>query len=162
MSDLRVNGLAELQRFLDQLPAKIERNIIRGALRQGANVIMKDARERAPKGSTRLLSKGLTTSTNVKGSTAYAYVKPRKQHGFLAYFFEYGVKPHSLKKGARRKTGKYQGQGRTHPGLSPQPFMRPAFDSQKEEAVIAVGEAIKKRLTKAGIDLPDINIGGDE
>ena len=33
MSSIRVTGLADLQKFLDTLPAKMETNIMRGALR---------------------------------------------------------------------------------------------------------------------------------
>ena len=44
MSDVKVKGLAELQAALDGLPAKIEANIMRGALRAGANVIRAEAK----------------------------------------------------------------------------------------------------------------------
>ena len=36
---VHVKGLSDLQAFLDQLPAKVERNVMRGGLRAGANVI---------------------------------------------------------------------------------------------------------------------------
>lgn len=45
---VQIHGLAELQRTLDQLPAKIEANVLRGALRAGANVIANEARRLVP------------------------------------------------------------------------------------------------------------------
>lgn len=38
-SQFSVKGLSELQKFLDQLPAKLEANVMRGALRSGAKII---------------------------------------------------------------------------------------------------------------------------
>jgi len=45
-----------------------------------------------------------------------------------------------------------------HPGAQPRPFMRPSFDGKSQEAIVAIGERIKKRLTKQGFDARDIDI----
>jgi len=37
--------------------------------------------------------------------------------------------------------------------------MRPALDSKAQEALKTVGEAIKKRLTKQGLDVSGVDIG---
>lgn len=161
--DIRINGLAELQGFLNQLSTKLERNVMRGALRKGAAVMRDEARQNiSGHKKSGKLAKGIQSSSNAKRDTVYAYVKTKGQHGYIGRFLEYGVRPHSLKKGAKKKSGKYQGEGRTHPGISPKPFMRPAFDSKKEDAVIAVGNEIKRRLAILDIHTPDIMIGGDD
>jgi len=49
-----------------------------------------------------------------------------------------------------------------HPGMTPKPFLRPAFDAKAQEAVIAVGEQIRARLESGGLDVADILIEGDE
>ena len=36
MTDIEVKGLAELQKLLDELPARIEANVVRGGLRAAA------------------------------------------------------------------------------------------------------------------------------
>jgi hypothetical protein len=41
-----------------------------------------------------------------------------------------------------------------HPGFRPVPFMRPAFDGKTGEALVAVGNQVRKRLTKQGINTP--------
>ncbi|HXC40333.1 MAG TPA: HK97 gp10 family phage protein, partial [Burkholderiales bacterium] len=46
--EFRVAGLAELYQTLEQLPLKLEKNILRGAIRAGAKVVADDARRRAP------------------------------------------------------------------------------------------------------------------
>ena len=50
-----------------------------------------------------------------------------------------------------------------HPGAKPKPYMRPALDARAQDAVIAAGEYIKKRLaTKNGLDTSDITIEAGE
>ncbi|MCR4331764.1 MAG: hypothetical protein NUV34_03535, partial [Sulfuricaulis sp.] len=50
-----------------------------------------------------------------------------------------------------------------HPGTKPHPHMRPALDSQAQNAVVAAAEYMKKRLSdKHGLDTADIVIEGDQ
>ena len=42
-----------------------------------------------------------------------------------------------------------------HPGARKNPFMKIALDSQAQAAVERVGEYIRGRLTKQGIEIPD-------
>lgn len=164
MSEVNVKGLAELQKFLDQLPAKVERNILRSSLRQGANVIKAAAvQQLAANGSkiTGKLAKGLKVSTRAKGGRATASVKAKGQHAHIAHWLEYGVAAHGVKKGAKRKSGKYQ-DGKLHPGFDAKPFFRPALDSQAGAAVKAVGETIKVLLTKNGLNASGVDIDIEE
>lgn len=164
MADVNVKGLSDLQKFLDQLPAKIERNIMRAALRQGANVIKAEAQQQlASHGNvkTEELSKGLKVSTRSKGGRVSASVKTRGKHAYIARWIEFtGAAPHIIK----AKTGKALSFGGgvfaaiNHPGFTAKPFMRPALDGKAGAAVVAVGEAIKKRLTKSGIDAAAVEI----
>ena len=50
MTDIEVKGLAELQKLLDELPARIEANVVRGGLRAAAKVIRDEARRLCPVG----------------------------------------------------------------------------------------------------------------
>lgn len=188
MSEVHVKGLAELQKFLDTLPAKIERNILRSALRQGANVIMQGARtELAGRSKTGDLARNLRVSARARGGTVTASVK---NNLFYAVMVEYGTRAHfiSVNVGARpsRMTrrgmrefsigtinkmvyrgslvigGNFVGESVSHPGARPLPFMRSALDKNAKAAVVAVGEQIKKRLTREGIDASDVIVEGDE
>lgn len=54
MPDFKVEGLAELQKMLDDLPANIEKNIMRGGLRAAAKVVQEEAQRVCPVGSGNL------------------------------------------------------------------------------------------------------------
>jgi HK97 gp10 family phage protein len=45
-----------------------------------------------------------------------------------------------------------------HPGARPYPFMRPALDQRAAEAAVAVGNYIKERLEKQGLDAANITV----
>jgi len=166
VTTINIKGLSELQTFLSQLPAKIEANVIRGALRAGVKPIRDAAKSAAPTGEPsetnkqryRLYQGALRDSIRISGridrrdgkitASIIAGGKSKKTGAdpFYAHFIEFGTKPH----------GK-------HPGIQPRPFLRPAMDAQAGAAVVAVGEYIKKRLaTKHDLDTADIVIEVDE
>ncbi len=159
MIEVRVTGLADLQKLLDTLPAKFERNILRGALRAGMRPIMQDAKANVPAKSG-VLRKGLKISARVKGGKVISSLKATGKHGYIAYWLEYtGAKAHHIK-GPLSFGGKVF-SGVDHPGFKPRPFLRPALDNRAQDALIATGEYIKKRLaSKEGIDTADIEIKG--
>ena len=166
MADLEhVNGLAELQAFMDQLAPKIERNIAQGALRAGMNVVKPVAQANIHSVSG-LLAKGLKVSARARGGVVTATLRTTGPHAFVARWVEYGTKPHTIT-ASDRKGLSFGGaffQSVNHPGIvNPKPFLRPALDTQARAAVVAVGEYIKNRLaTRHGLDTADIEIGGDE
>lgn len=154
-----VTGLKELQAFLDRLPAKMEANIMRAALRQGANVVRDEAQANAPVKSG-VLKAGLKVSTRSRRGVVTASVKVGGKHAFLARWLEYGTAAHFIKP-KKAKSLFFAGlfrDGVDHPGFAPRPFMRPALDSQSQAALLAVGEAIKKRLTKQGLDASGVDL----
>lgn len=59
-------------------------------------------------------------------------------------------------------SGNWVGPAVVHPGARARPFMRPALEAKAQEAVVAVGNYIKKRLsTKHGVETSDIEIEAD-
>lgn len=159
MSETHVKGLAELQKFLDQLPAAVERNIMRAALRQGANVVKAEAEANVPVKSG-VLKAGLKVSTKSRRGVVTATVKAGGKHAYLARWIEYGTAAHFIKpKNARSLFfAGLMREGVDHPGSAPKPFLRPALDSQAQAALMAVGEAIKARLTRQGLDASDVEL----
>lgn len=159
MSDASIKGLADLQKALDTLPAKIEANILRSALRAGAKVILEEAKSRVPV-KTGLLRDGLKVRTGLKKGKATATISTGGKHGFIAKFMEFGVATHEIKAkdGGSLFFGSVFASKVVHPGLRPRPFMRPALDSKASEAVVAFGNQVKRRLTKQGIETPDIEV----
>lgn len=161
-----VKGMAQLGKALAALGLKIEKNVMRGALRAGAVPIRDEARKNAAK-ATGALAKGLKVSTNVQRGTVYAKLRTSGKHGYIAHFIEFGTQRHwiSSRKGKMLRIPQ-EGGGRVivaradHLGSRAIPFMRPAIDTKSPDAVLAVANYMRNRLaTQHGIDVPDT---GDE
>lgn len=165
MADVQIKGLAELQTFMDQLPAKLEANVMRGALRAGMKTVQTEAQKNLYQSGTAKtyeLMAGLKVSTRIKNGTVMARLRASGKHAFVAYWMEFtGAKPHDIKPKRRKSlfiAGMF-GEIVHHPGFRPRPFMRPALDGQSQNAVVAAAEYIKNRLaTKNGLDTADIEI----
>ena len=160
MSDIRVKGLADLNKFLQQLPAKVEQSVLRGALRAGANVVMAEAKANVPVDSGQLRD-GLKVSTSSRRGRVTAKVKATGKHAFIAPWLEYGTAAHKItaKKGKGLFFGGLFVKGVQHPGSRPKPFMRPALDGRAQDAVVAAAEYMKRRLaTKNGLDTSSVEI----
>lgn len=174
-------GGAELQKLLNTLPAKIERNIMRSALRQGANIIKQAAQENIRNVSGDL-AKSVRISVKARGGKVAASVKAGDEKAFYPHMVEFGTAKHFIKvsdearytrktrKGRKKVSvgtinkmvargslvinGNFVGASVIHPGAAPHPFMRPAADEKTGEAIQAVVTQIRKRLTKEGINAP--------
>lgn len=159
MSEVRVKGLAELNKFLQELPAKVERNVLRGGLRAGAMVVRDAAKEQVPVDSGKLRD-GLKVTTGAKGGRVVASVKATGAHAYIAPWLEYGTKAHRITaKGKGLVIGDVVVRFADHPGINPRPFMRPALDSRAAAAVVAAANYMKRRLaTKHGLDTSDLEI----
>lgn len=166
MADVTVSGLAELHKMLQQLPGKIEGNLMRGALRAGQKVFLDAARSRVPVDSGELRD-SLRIQTKGK-SKKFGWVRVNLVAGnkkaWYAHMVEFGTVRHMIKP---RKAGGslfFGGESRKsvdHPGARQRPFMRPALDSGQGAALQATADYIRRRLPaalkKAGID----PVGGD-
>lgn len=172
-SDFKIKGVEKLNEFLKTLPAKVQNNISRGMLRSAAKPILQAAKQNCPVGEPsetgkikyKLYAGALRDSIRVSARIdnrsgqviasikAGGKVKRTGADVFYAHMSEFGTKPHALS-----KSGEIN-----HPGTSPRPFMRPAIDSEAQNAVLAAAEYVRKRLsTKHGLDTADINIEVDE
>ena len=159
MSEVNIRGASELQQFLNQLPAKMEANIMRAALRAGANVIKEEAKANVPAKDGDLRD-SVRVSTRLKNGRASASVKAGNKKAWYWRFVEYGTAAHTIKAKGNGilSFGGFFGRSVAHPGAVAKPFMRPALDTKANEAINAVGIAIKKRLTRQGIDTAGIDM----
>lgn len=166
MPDLiNVKGLSELEKFMDQLPIKVERNVARGAVRAGMNVVKPVAQANVHSVSGKL-ALGLKITTRSKGGMVVAKLKATGPHASIAHLIEFtGAKAHLIS-AATKKALSIGGQAFAsvhHPGFKPRPFMRPALDTEASAAVVAVGNYIKDRLaTREGLDTSAVLVEGDE
>lgn len=156
MADHRnISGGKALDDALKTLSAKIEKNILRSALRQGANVFKAEVRDniRVDSGDLR---RSVRVTTKSKGGRVTAAVRVGNKRAWYGPMVEFGTKPHKIlpkKKGAL-VIGQTRAMAVDHPGARPHPFMRPAFDSKPDAAIAVVGAQIRKRLTAEGINVP--------
>lgn len=151
MSELQVNGLLDLQRALQDLPLKIERNVMRGAVNAGGQVFRREARANVPIKSGDLRN-SIRVSVRVqsKAGTVEGTVKAGNKRAFYAHMVEYGTQAHIIKAkrgGMLRIGGKLIAQVQ-HPGARAKPFMRPAFDAGAQKSVDAFAEYIRNRLPR--------------
>ncbi len=164
MSETYINGLADLHKALQDLPGKIEGNIMRGALRAGQKVFQQAAQQAVPVNHGDLRN---SIKIKFKGrSQKYGWVRMHLLAGdktaWYAHLIEYGTASYYTGKG-RTVGGPYQIKpkkakglifggsvhaGAIHPGIKPQPFMRPALDRNQAQALEATAEYIRKRLPR--------------
>lgn len=153
--NLNISGGRELDEALRTLAVKVERNILRSALRQGANAYKDEVKQNIPVDSGDL-RRSVRVSTRSKGGTVYASVKIGNKKAWYAHLVEFGTRAHKIKpKNAQALAfGGAIVREVDHPGSRAKPFARPAFYSKSAAAIAAVAAQIRKRLTAEGINVP--------
>lgn len=163
----RIKGGPELQKILDELPVRMERNFLRAGLRAGGAVVRDEARKNI-NNVTGALSKSVRVSTRSRGGQVKAIVRAGNKEAFYAHMVEFGTAPHMLNKGVDNKSkvlniaGNLVGGKVMHPGAKAKPFLRPAVDENQSQIVKAVGERIKARIAKEGLTGPVTSLEVDE
>lgn len=181
MDDQAIIGGRELDAFLQTLPVKVERNILRAALRAGASEYKRMVQANVPVVHG-VLRKSVRVTTRLKNGTVTASVKIGNGMAYYAHMVEYGTKPHLISVQENEKAINYRlsrkrgqltrvsmrtinrnvlqignhfvGPTVSHPGADPHPFVRPAFDEGVNPVLEAVKKKIIERLTFAGINVP--------
>ena len=149
MSDIAIPGLAELQKLLDELPAKIEKNIVRGALRAAAKVVSEEAKSLCPVGSGALRD-SIHISVRYRNGKVQANISAGNKTAFYAHMVEFGTARHLIKPKNRKSlflAGVFK-ELVDHPGAKKQPFMRPAIDGKANAAVSTFADNVRNRLSK--------------
>lgn len=146
---LRVENLDQLKRDFSDLSDRMQRQALGVALRAAGSVVAQDARTRVRR-RTGKLAKGIIVKVKVSPRNAEARVGPRREV-FYGHFVESGTRPHEIK----AKPGKTLSAGRRtfgpvvhHPGATARPFLQPAFEATREEALRKFGSALRQVITK--------------
>lgn len=155
MADEAITGGRELDEMLRTLSVKVEKNILRSALRAGGVEFRKEAKAivAVEDGD---LARSIRVTTRTRKGTIYVSVKAGGKRAPHWHFVEFGTRPHRIMsqgEGGLRIGGSYVGAV-DHPGARPFPFMRPTFDSKAQAALIAIAKQIRKRLTIEGLNVP--------
>jgi HK97 gp10 family phage protein len=160
-SSVEIRGLAELHKALQELPVKIERNVLRGGLRAGAKVMEAEAARLCPEGlptmdsvkrGARLgeLKRSIRVTLRASKSTVRAKLSAGNKVAWYAHLVEFGTARHWIKPKSRKSlfvAGLFK-EVIDHPGARPKPFMRPAFDGKWRAAIDAMADYIRTRLPK--------------
>ena len=153
---VRIEGLAELNRALRELPQRIANRGLRTAVYAGAKVIRDEARHRAPKAAQSLGTKQPSAGT-LKRSVIMKHIRERSGGGRQTFYV------------LVRQGKKYRNQGKRGNlsqdawywrfvefgtvKMSARPFLRPAFDMKKNDALMAIKTRLAARIEQAAREL---------
>lgn len=142
-NDMQLQGFAELAKALKELGPRIAKNGLRAATSAGAAVIRNEARSRAPV-DTGEMRKDIQMK------------RERDTQGGDTFAASYSVFVRSGKKS--RMSGKARNIDKDSfywkfiefgtSKMAAKPFLRPAFEAQKEKAVDAIGKKLDERIQK--------------
>lgn len=133
-----LTGFKELAAALRELPERVAKNALRSAVAAGASEIRKEVRAHAPVDSgllkKNIYQKQIREASGATQQTFYVGVKSgkarnkdgtKKELPFYWRFMEFGTSK-----------------------LPAAPFLRPAFEKQKDAAIKRIGEKLDERIQK--------------
>ena len=152
-----IKGLSELSAALKELPNRIARNALRQSVARGAVVIRDEAKARAPV-STTPPAPGDPLPGTLKRSIVIKHDKDRSILTSQTYVVavRQGKKYRNQGKKGNRSQDAYYWRwvefGTVK--MAARPFMRPAFEAQKEAAVQEIARVLAERIAQEAQTLP--------
>jgi HK97 gp10 family phage protein len=129
----------ELVQALTRLEKMTKRRVTQKVLRRAGAPIRADAKRRVPEQTGRL-KRSIKTYVSIRRYGGFGRVESREPY---AHLVELGTKPHIQKRKLRHEK---RARRWIHPGAKPKPFLRPAFDSNKEESVGIARKTLREEL----------------
>lgn len=148
---VRIHGASEMEEILKQLPEELAKRALVSSLRDGATVVLDEARRRAPVGAEskgrvrfRYTKRGKVSVSNygkLKLNLRLANLSARRTphsatvvvtvgKAYWGMFVEFGTRK-----------------------MKARPFMRPAFEAKKMEALDRIGRALGENIEKVSVRL---------
>ena len=151
-------GFEDFKRQLAQLPGRVGRNVLRGAVNAGATVIRKEVVSRAPQ-YTGPVAAGHPPPGTLKKAVYQKQIAELSNATRQTFFVgvRQGKKQQTVKRGKSIVNldayyGRFVEFGTSK--MSARPFVRPAFEAKKDAAIEAMraymAERIPRELEKAG------------
>ena len=168
MAEIQMDGLSELLKALDELPERIKKNAVRGAIRAGCKVFANEAKQLAPIGppgsdkygsyAGALRDSIKARSVRFNGDWVNGRVSAGNKVAFYARWVEFGTAAHLIKpKNAKALFfGGIFAEGVNHPGAKKHPFLRPALDKASNAALEAYAAYCQRRIDKENLT-EDVN-----
>jgi HK97 gp10 family phage protein len=148
--NIRLEGYDQLMDMLDTLPSKVSKKEIIKGLRKASTPIIRDARSRI-KGYSKTLAASISVNYVSKVSGLIMVGPRRKFHRvegerqlkhdpWFAHFVEFGTSG----------VGKFKNKGRARyrADQPARPFMRPAYDAKKDEALGRFADHLRPIITE--------------
>jgi hypothetical protein len=141
-ASMKISGFREIDVLLQSIPRQLASQGVTSGLRRALQPVAQTARTYAP-GS---LSGRIRIAPTIKaGQQAQSLAKPGKGRRVMyvgatapqAHLVEFGTGPRY------HKSGKYVGF------MTPDPFLRPAWDMHKDEVLANLATAIREEISKA-------------
>jgi HK97 gp10 family phage protein len=150
--DLKISGVDVLKRALEAIPARMQNNILRAAVREASKPVRDEARSRAPalktadkrrKPGTLKRAIGIRSprirNRQVVGGVAVRSLSPKH---VMAYKAKTGQKAANNPNDAFYAPFVEFGTAK----MRAQPFMRPALSSKAQAAIDAMGNKVRERV----------------
>lgn len=151
MSTVKIEGLAELQRRLKELPERIGTNVVRRSVYAAAALIRDDARQRAPEWHGDV-SEGHPPPGTLKKAIYVKYISERSRNNRVVYFVgvRHGKKHQHVGKNDVSRDAYYWRWVEFQQGHSPNSvaYMRPAFDAKQNAAVQIIKETLAAGISE--------------
>lgn len=141
MTEIRVEGLAELRRALRKAEQVDDLTELRVALKRAASVVAADAQSRVPSRTGR--ARGAIRAVS-GGNKAYVVGGKKK----IPYYGWLDFGSRSPQTGQPRSVGPWTGSGK---GPAKGRFIYPAIDAKRPEVVDLVGDAVGQALKRLGL-----------
>jgi HK97 gp10 family phage protein len=155
VSEVKVSGLSELRFALLNFTNQIQQETLQNALGAGCDVIVAEAKQRAPVLTGRLKlsiysikgKRGSSSDYQIRNVTVHTGKRWAKKNldAYYAVWVEYG---HGIITTDKRTLGNAEKGyfGKTVKAVPAKPFLRPAFETKKEAAVAAFAEYLRRIL----------------
>lgn len=142
-----ITGAKELERALGELPKKIARTVVRKAVRKGAKIMAAEAKSNARRNVGGSMGKliarriGVSAATRQRpGSyTMYMDVKADEEFVHVSKDGNRSWIPNAIEYGHIARGGGF---------VPPNPYLRPAFDSKKGEAISIMTREIRDGVVR--------------
>ena len=148
---LEMTGVREIEQALLQLPKKLHNKVLRKALRQSGNIMLKKARDNAPVKSG-LLKKSIKLRVDIRGTPAAIITVriPSREKLALAKATtdkkQRALIRKNASKGARPYYGAFIELGTKD--IAPHPYLRPAFNSTVNRAFEKFFDVLNEEINK--------------
>jgi HK97 gp10 family phage protein len=145
---VKISGLAELEKALNDFPLKLERKMLVGGVRAGANVFRTEARLRAAVAEKALIKKfsgmNVTVQPGFMRKKIASWQKRRTRYAVTFFIGILGYKDRFSKlfpfwwRFLEFGTSK----------MAAKPFLRPAYEAKKMEAIETMKRYLAERIEK--------------